>query len=69
MDIVPFIENPLYFCQNLKSTFTYQHGLESNKLFSKMFLKLKFTSEYIWGKISSAKFYFHKNLTVPYPMF
>jgi hypothetical protein len=30
-----------------------------------MFLKFHFTSKYIRGKISGAKFHFHKNLIVP----
>ena len=44
---------PLYFRLNLKSIFTYQNGLESKKLFCKIFLKLNFTFKYIWGKIHS----------------
>ena len=39
--------NPLY----LKSLFAYQNGLKSKKLFWEMFLKLNFSSKYIWGKI------------------
>ena len=58
-------ENPLHFRPNLKSTFTYQNGLESKKMFGEMFLKLNFTSKYIWGIIPGAKFHFHKNLNVP----
>jgi hypothetical protein len=63
---IPFInfEKPLHFWPNLKSIFTYQTGIESKKLFCKMFLKLNFTSKYIWGKIPGAKFHFHKNLIV-----
>ena len=45
--------------------FTYQIGLGSKNLFCEMFLNFNFTSKYIWGRILSAKFNFHKNLTVP----
>jgi hypothetical protein len=52
-EIFPFInfENILYFRSTLLSIFTYQKGLGSKMMFSEMFLKLNFTSKYIWGKI------------------
>ena len=61
MNIFSFIhfENHLYFQP-------YQNGLESKKLFREMFLKLNFTSKYIWTKIPGAQFNFLKNLTEPY---
>jgi hypothetical protein len=50
IDFINF-ENPLYFWPNLKSIFTYQSGLKSKKIFGQMFLKLNFTTKYIWGRI------------------
>ena len=49
-------KNPLYIRPNLKLIFTYQNGLESKKLFSKMFLKLNSTSNYIFCKTPDAPF-------------
>ena len=55
-------ENPLFFRPNLKSIFTYQNGLESKKLFCKMFLKSNFTTKYIRARIQVANQESHRTL-------
>ena len=47
-------ENPLYFWLNPKVIFTYSNGLESKKIFCKMFQKFNCTTKYIWARIPGA---------------
>ena len=58
----------MYFWPNLKLHFCISKWPQIKKLFCKMFLKLNFTSKYMWGKIPGAKFHFHKNLIVRYSL-